>query len=118
MIMTLMPVVAMMAACLARVFQLTFEISLNYIHHRTAATSYYLDSARRQFVEGTHTHIAGKHKCHAVFLKTVCYVRLATASFRRRHDFCFCNFIIIIDSYNRVERTMSEMVVNIAISCR
>ena len=47
MIMTLMPVLTMMAACLARVFQLTFEISLNYIHYRTAATSHHLDSARR-----------------------------------------------------------------------
>ena len=118
MIMTLMPILAMMAACLAGVFQLTFEISLNYIHHRTAATSHYLDSTRRQFVESTHTHITGQHKCHTVFLKLVCNVRLASASFRRRHDFCFCNFIIIINSYNRVERTMSEMVVNIAISCR
>lgn len=68
MIMALMSVLTMMAACLARVFQLTFEISLNYIHDRTAATSHYFNSARRQFVEGTHTHIAGKHKCHAVFL--------------------------------------------------
>ena len=82
MIMTLMSVLTMMAACLARVFQLTFEISLNYIHYRTAATSHYLDSTRRQFVEGTHTHIAGKHKCKSVFRKLVCNVRFTAASFR------------------------------------
>ena len=46
MIMALMSVIAMMAACLARVFQLTFEVSLNHIHHRTVATSHNLDSAR------------------------------------------------------------------------
>ena len=76
-----MVVTVVMIAGFKRIFQLAIQISLQNIIYLSLTASDDGNAVSRQFIEGTHAHVASQHEGDTHLLHNRCNIRLASASF-------------------------------------
>ena len=94
-----MVVTVVMIAGFKRIFQLTIKISLQNIIYLSLTASDDGNAVSRQFIEGTHAHVASQHEGDAHLLHNRCYIRFASASFRRIQTLLLYNLILFVECY-------------------
>ena len=112
-----MVVTVVMIAGFKRIFQLTIKISLQYIINFALAFSDNCDAVSRKLVVGSHAHVASQHEGDAHLLHNRCYIRFASASFRRIQTLLLYNLILFVECYYGIIGTVTEVVINHAITC-
>ena len=114
----LMVVTVVMIAGFKRIFQFAIQISLEHIIYLALASSDDCDAVGRKLVVGSHAHVASQHEGDAHLLHDRCYVRFASASFRRIQTLLFYNLVLFAECYYGIIGSVTEVVINHAITCQ
>ena len=110
-------VTVVMIAGFKRIFQLSIQISIENIIYLSLTASDDGNAVSRQFIEGTHAHVASQHEGDAHLLQDRCNIRLASASFWRIQTLLFYNLVLFVEGYYGIIGTVAEVVINHAITC-
>ena len=112
-----MMVAVVMVAGFKRIFQLAIKISIENIINLALASSDDCDAVSRKFVVGSHAHVTCQHEGDAHLLHDRCYIRFASASFRRIQTLLLDDLVLFVECYYGIIGTVAEVVINHAITC-